>query len=94
VPLFYLNLYPKNIFWLLALISLIYLVGVFIITIKGNIPLNEILDKTNLESISIQEVANLRTSIESKWNSLNLIRCISSATTFLLLTVSYVFLNK
>ena len=94
VPLFYLNLYPKNIFLLLALISLIYLVGVFIITIKGNIPLNEILDKTNLESISIQEVANLRTSIESKWNSLNLIRCISSATTFLLLTVSYVFLNK
>ena len=94
VPLFYLNLYPKNIFWLLALISLIYLVGVFIITIKGNIPLNEILDKTNLESISIQEVANLRTSIESKWNSLNLIRCISSAITFLLLTISFVFLNK
>ena len=60
-------------------------------TLKGNIPLNEILDKTNLESLSIKEVANLRTSIESKWNSLNLIRCISLSITFLLLTISFLF---
>ena len=33
----------------------IYWTGVFGVTILGNIPLNEILDKTNLESITIEE---------------------------------------
>jgi uncharacterized membrane protein len=94
VPVFYFNLYPKNIFWLFVFTLVIYWIGVFGVTVSGNIPLNEILDKTNLESITSEEIKTLRKSIEVKWNNFNLIRCISSAITFILLIVSFLILDK
>ena len=42
---------------------IIYWIGAFIVTIIGNIPLNELLDKTSLESISLEELKTIRTSI-------------------------------
>ena len=94
VPVFYFNLYPKNIFWLFVFALVIYWIGVFGVTVSGNIPLNEILDKTNLESITLEEIKTLRKSIELKWNNYNLIRCISSGITFILLIVSFLSLYK
>jgi uncharacterized membrane protein len=94
VPVFYFNLYPRNIFWLFVFTFIIYWIGVFGVTVSGNIPLNEILDKTNLESITSEEIKTLRKSIEVKWNNFNLIRCISSAITFLILIVSFLILDK
>ena len=94
VPVFYFNLYPKNIFWLFVFTLVIYWIGVFGVTVSGNIPLNEILDKTNLESITLEEIKTLRESIELKWNNYNLIRCISSGITFILLIVSFLALYK
>jgi uncharacterized membrane protein len=94
VPVFYFNLYPKNIFWLFVFTLVIYWIGVFGVTVSGNIPLNEILDKTNLESITLEEIKTLRKSIELKWNNYNLIRCISSGITFILLIVSFLTLYK
>ena len=63
VPVFYFNLYPKNIFWLFVFTLVIYWIGVFGVTVSGNIPLNEILDKTNLESITSEEIKTLRKRI-------------------------------
>ena len=63
VPVFYFNLYPKNIFWLFVFTLVIYWIGVFGVTLSGNIPLNEILDKTNLESITSEEIKTLRKRI-------------------------------
>ena len=94
IPVFYFNLYPKNIFWLFVFTLVIYWIGVFGVTVSGNIPLNEILDKTNLESITLEEIKTLRKSIELKWNNYNLIRCISSGITFILLIVSFLTLYK
>ena len=94
VPVFYFNLYPKNIFWLFVFTLVIYWIGVFGVTVSGNIPLNEILDKTNLESITSEEIKTLRKSIEVKWNNFNIIRCISSAITFLILIISFLILDK
>jgi len=94
VPVFYFNLYPRNIFWLFVFTLIIYWIGVFGVTVSGNIPLNEILDKTNLESITSEEIKTLRKSIEVKWNNFNLIRCISSGITFILLIVSFLILDK
>ena len=94
VPIFHFKIAPNSIFWLLLLAPVIYWIGVFGVTVFGNIPLNEILDKINLESITSEEIKALRTSIEVKWNNLNLIRSISSGITFLLLIVSSLFLNK
>jgi uncharacterized membrane protein len=94
VPIFYFNLYPENIFWLFITAFIIYWVGAFGVTIFGNIPLNEILDKTSLETFSLEELKSLRTSIEVKWNNLNLIRTISSVLTFVLLIFSYTLMNR
>jgi uncharacterized membrane protein len=63
VPVFYFNLYPRNIFWLLVFTLINYWIGVFGVTLSGNIPLNEILDKTNLESITSEEIKTLRKRI-------------------------------
>lgn len=94
VPIFYFNLYPRNIFWLFVFTLVIYWIGVFGVTVSGNIPLNEILDKTNLESITSEEIKTLRKSIEVKWNNFNLIRCISSGITFILLIISFLIIDK
>ena len=79
VPVFHFHFYPKNIFWLLILIVIIYWVGVFSVTVFGNIPLNEILDKRNLSVMNPNDLSVLRDSIENRWNNFNLIRSISSA---------------
>ncbi len=94
VPVFHFKLFPNNIFWLFILALVTYWVGVFGVTVFGNIPLNEILDRINLESITPEEIKALRTSIEVKWNNLNLIRSISSGITFVLLIISYLFLKR
>ena len=94
LPVFYFNLYSKNIFWVFVLTLVIYWIGAFGVTILGNIPLNEILDKTNLESITSEEIKTLRKSIEVKRNNFNIIRCISSAITFLILIISFLILDK
>jgi uncharacterized membrane protein len=94
LPAFYFNSYPNNVFWIFILILFIYWIGAFGVTVLGNIPLNELLDKTSLGSISLEEGKALRTSIEVKWNNLNLIRSISSGVSFVLLVVSFIFLDK
>jgi len=93
VPILYFDLYPNNIFWLIILTFFSYWVGAFGVTLFGNIPLNEKLDKTNLKSISSQKIKLLRESIESNWNNLNLIRTISSFITFLLLVLALILVN-
>jgi len=93
VPIFHFKLSPDNIFWIFILALVTYWIGLFCITVFGNIPLNEILDKINLESIALEEIKALRTSTEVKWNNLNLIRSISSGITFALLIISYLFIK-
>ena len=94
LPIFYFNLYPNNIFWMFISAFIIYWIGAFIVTIIGNIPLNELLERTSLESISLEELKTLRTSIEVKWNNFNLIRSISSLISFVLLILSILLINK
>ena len=94
VPVFHFKLFPNSIFWMFVLALVTYWIGVFGTTAFGNIPLNEILDKVNLESLNLEEITPLRTRIEVKWNNLNLIRSISSGITFALLIISNLFLNR
>ena len=94
VPIFHFHMYPNKIFWLFICVLLIYWAGVFGVTVFGNIPLNEILDKSNLEAMGMKEIISLRRTIEFKWNNFNLIRSISSAITFILLIISFVILDK
>ena len=84
----------NTIFWLLITSAVIYWIGSFFVTVFGNIPLNNLLDKTNLNVISPEDAKNLRSSIETKWNNFNLIRTITSAISFMILIISGLILNK
>jgi len=84
----------STILWLLILATVIYFLGVVLITIFGNVPLNEMLDKTDLNSASDEELRNLRKTFEVKWNRLHLIRTLTSAISFLLLLISLIQISK
>ena len=75
-------------FSLLLAATLIYLIGTFGITIFGNIPLNNRLDRFNLESATLEETAQQRANFETRWNNLNTIRTISSTLAVILVVIA------
>lgn len=75
--------------WLLILATVIYFFGVVLITIFGNVPLNEMLDKIDLSVANNNELRNLRETFEDKWNRLHLIRTIASSVSFSLLIITF-----
>ncbi len=81
------NSVSSLVFTLLLIASIIYLSGVFMITILGNIPLNYVLDKTDLDNFSLEDARKLRNEIEIKWNNFNLIRTITSSIAFILMII-------
>lgn len=85
---------PSPLIWSLTLGIAIYFFGVVMVTIFGNVPLNEVLDKTDLNSASIEELRQLRERFEVKWNRLHLIRTLSSIISFLLLLIGLFQVTK
>lgn len=67
-----------NNFWMLLVATILYCVGTFGVTIIGNVPLNETLDKFSLQAATIDEIANARSQFEMPWNKFNSIRTITS----------------
>lgn len=65
-------------FWLLLFASVLYVVGVFGVTIAGNVPLNDMLDKFQLNGASAETMEALRIKFEKPWNKLNMIRTVCS----------------
>jgi uncharacterized membrane protein len=73
---------------LLIAASVIYFLGVFVVTMYGNIPLNIKLDNLQLSTISLENAKIFRDNYEVKWNNLHLIRTITSSTSFFLLILA------
>lgn len=65
-------------FYLLLAATILYVVGVFGVTIFGSVPLNESLDKFNLNNATLQEINSKRVSFEIPWNKFNMIRTIAN----------------
>ena len=78
----------SHLLWLLILAGVLYFFGVLVVTVFGNVPLNEMLDKTDLGIASIDEIRQLREKFEVKWNRLHSIRTFTSIISFLLLIIS------
>ena len=94
-----LNLYlfkgnSSTFMWLLISATAIYFFGIVLVTIFGNVPLNEMLDKTDLSNTSVDQLKSLRDNFEVKWNRLHLIRTITSILSFLLLIFSLTQISK
>lgn len=75
-------------FWLLLAATLIYITGVFGVTVAGNVPLNNALDRFDLEAANNEEIARQRASFERRWNYLNTIRTVSSTLVVVLVALS------
>ena len=74
--------------WLLMAGIAFYFFGVLLVTMFGNLPLNDLLDKTDLSKSGFKDLKLLRNQFEAKWNRLHLIRTISSVISFLLLILT------
>ena len=67
---------------------IIYIIGTFGVTVFGNVPMNESLDKIDLKGLNIEEVKKLRSSYEGKWNTFNYIRTFFAVTSFCFVLIS------
>tara|TARA_R110002096_G_scaffold319035_1_gene513306 strand:- start:2254 stop:2745 length:492 start_codon:yes stop_codon:yes gene_type:complete len=95
VLLLFLNTYlfkGNNIsFWLFLIAAILFFIGIGLVTIFGNVPLNEVLDKSNLEALSNVELQELRDKFEQPWNLLHTIRTLSSFSAFVLLIIGMLY---
>ncbi len=78
-------------FWFFLTAALVFFFGMALVTIFGNVPLNEILDKTDLETLSKLELETLRQKFEQPWNQWHMVRLISSMVAFVLLLIGLVY---
>lgn len=75
-------------FGFLLAAAIIYLAGTFGVTVFGNVPLNNALDRFDLESAEEAEIAGLRLNFERLWNNLNTIRTVSSTIALVLVVIA------
>lgn len=73
--------------------AILFFVGVTLVTIFKNVPLNEILDNAVLETATKVELAELRKTFEQPWNRWHMLRTVCSFTSFALLLIGWVYNN-
>ncbi|MCS3529274.1 DUF1772 domain-containing protein [Chryseobacterium sp. JUb7] len=83
--------HPVFLFIFLAAIA--YLVGVFGVTVIGNVPLNEQLDQFDILNSTSEQIKIMRETFESRWNFLNNIRTLFSVISIVLVVCACVW-NK
>lgn len=81
---------PKA-FWSFMIAAVLFFVGIGLITVFKNVPLNEILDQAVLEDLNDVDLKALRTRFEAPWNRWHMLRTISSAIAFLLLITGLIY---
>lgn len=65
-------------FSLLLAAFLIYIAGNFGVTVFGNVPLNNRLERFDLKTATDEDAAGQRAGFERRWNNFNTVRTISS----------------
>lgn len=75
-------------FYLLLAAAAVYVIGSFGVTMFGNVPLNDALDKMNLAGASAQELAAHRLRFEVPWNRLHAVRTYASVLSFVLVLLA------
>jgi len=71
-------------FWLLVAAAAAYVIGVFGITMVGNVPMNEALDVFDAGSATPDQIAAQRAAFEGRWIFLNNIRTAFAALSLML----------
>ncbi|HEY9561634.1 MAG TPA: anthrone oxygenase family protein [Anseongella sp.] len=68
-----------NGFYLLLGATLLYCIGVFMVTVVANVPLNNTLDKLDINAVQNDRLREHRTAFETPWNRYHTIRTVSNA---------------
>ena len=68
--------------YLMLIAASLYFIGVFGITVFGNVPLNDKLDQFVISSASKDEISAMRQAFEISWNKFHFIRTISAILSF------------
>ncbi len=77
-------------FWLIFIPMLLYLIGVMMVTIFKNVPLNNMLERFVLDSSTLEQIDVVRRKFEAPWNRWNLVRTISGMLSFALLLLGMI----
>ena len=75
-------------FWFLLTATIVYLTGTFGVTLFGNVPLNEKLERFDLKTASAEAIAANRGEFEGRWNNLNIIRAVASTLAIMLVVIA------
>ncbi|WP_082140557.1 DUF1772 domain-containing protein [Chryseobacterium sp. FH2] len=73
-----------SVFVLLLIATLVYLVGVFGVTVVGNVPLNDQLGNFDIVNSSAEAIKQMRKTFEIRWNMLNHVRTICNTLSIIL----------
>jgi uncharacterized membrane protein len=78
-------------FYLLLAAAILYLAGVMGVTIFGNIPLNDALDKFNMANADAAEILRQKMTFTKQWNRLHAIRTVISFLSLLLVLIACIY---
>lgn len=81
----------KAAFWSFLVAALVFFIGIGLVTIFKNVPLNELLDSASLETLSTIELKDLRDAFEKPWNRWHIQRTIASFTAFALVLIGFLY---
>jgi uncharacterized membrane protein len=73
--------------------TLFYAVGVFGVTVTGNVPLNNFLEKIDLSTASVEAIHDYRLRFEKPWNRFHTIRTMFSILTLVCVVAACLFDN-
>jgi uncharacterized membrane protein len=90
IVLYYTNVGADATFYLLLAAFVLYFIGVFGVTVLGNVPLNNSLDAFQTELATEAEMKNKRINFEIPWNRLHTIRTFANFIALILVLVALV----
>jgi uncharacterized membrane protein len=77
-------------FYFMLAAALLYIIGVFGVTIGGNVPLNDLVDKFDITNASPEAIKAMRIKFESNWNYLQHIRTYAAILAFIAAVISLI----
>ena len=83
----YLN-YGNPRFNFLVIAAIVYIIGVFGVTVVGNVPLNDTLNAFQIKTATFQQIIDQRTHFEQPWNKFHQWRTIASLVSLALVIIS------
>ena len=91
----YLQFHPHSIkFMLLAGAAALYIIGLFGVTVAGNVPLNNMLDGVDLGSVSADKLAFIRKAFENPWNQWHAVRTVAVFLSLVLAVIGSIMSEK